>query len=107
MREFSQDDARSALDVGMSYHSQAFGMADVAEVEAYWTDDADEPSFAWLLRLNDGRYVSASGWHDYTGWDCQSGLSCKVYDDREDAIAFGLTLNERELLGLLLPGEAL
>lgn len=32
-----------------------------------------EVSFEWLLSTQDGDF-HLRGWHDYTGWDCQSGL---------------------------------
>ena len=27
----------------------------------------------WDVTLRDGRRFHVKGWHDYTGWDCQSG----------------------------------
>lgn len=74
---------------------------------AEWTDESDEPSFAWLLKLRDGRWAFASGGHDCTGWDCQSGLDVTVWNTKREAIRMGMTLNDRENLGLLLPGEKL
>lgn len=84
-----------------------FGVEDISSIEAEWTDGSDEPNFAWLLRLNDGRFVAATGWHDYTGWDCQSGLTTSIHATRDEAIRFGLTLNDREVLGLSLPEEVI
>ena len=40
-----------------------------------WEHGADEPTFARLVKLKDGRFAAVSGWHDYTGWDCQSGVT--------------------------------
>lgn len=100
--------ALSELASGIEYNQpQPITIDDVEDVEAYWTDGNDEPEFVWLLRLKDGRYAAGSGGHDYTGWDCQSGLSVTVHDTRDEAIRFGLDLNDRCTLGLLLPGESM
>lgn len=101
-------DARYQLARGLHEHPQPWSKdadEDVSAVHAYWTDGSDEPMFAWLLELKDGRWVAASGGHDYTGWDCQSHLESTVHATREEAIRFGLTLNQRCSLGLLLPEE--
>lgn len=108
MDEQVKNAAMSELASGIEYNQpQPITMDDVADVEAYWTDGNDEPEFAWLLRLGDGRYAAGSGGHDYTGWDCQSGLVLTVYATRDEAIRFGLTLNDRCNLGLLLEGESM
>lgn len=78
---------------------------DVASIEKWWTDASDEPNFIWLLRLTDGRWAAATGWTDYTGWDCQSAFTLKAFASREEAIRLGFTLNDRELLGELLPDD--
>lgn len=91
---------------GLSNHPQkTFNFEDIHSVEAYWTNGEDEPSFAWLLKLRDGYWVAATGGHDYTGWDCRSGLETSVHATKEDAIRFGLTLNDRDNLKLLLPED--
>jgi hypothetical protein len=88
-------------------HEQAADvrLEDVASIEASWTCGSDEPSFAWLLKLNDGRYAAASGGHDYTGWDCQSHFNISVHPTRDEAIRFGLTQNDRDNLKLNLPED--
>ena len=48
---------------------QEFALEDVLRVYKSWTDNADEPGFIWLVKLNDGRWGVASGGCDYTGWD--------------------------------------
>lgn len=42
---------------------------DVAEVLASRDGENDVESWVGVFRLNDGRYLFASGWCDYTGWD--------------------------------------
>lgn len=34
----------------------------------------DEDHWYWILQLKDGTFTWVSGWCDYTGWDCQSGV---------------------------------
>lgn len=48
-------DIRAALE-----HNPQPGLSvdDIEAVEASWTNGEDEPSFAWLWRLKDGRYVA-------------------------------------------------
>lgn len=84
-----------------------FAITEVEEVSASWTDGEDEPDFAWLLRLADGTWAAATGQHDYTGWDCQSSFGASIHPSREEAIRMGFTVNDRENLGLLLPGESM
>lgn len=38
-----------------------------------WTDFDSEPNFAGVVYHHLGFY-SFEGWHDYTGWDCQSNV---------------------------------
>ncbi len=104
MNKATIDDLRTGIEYNQP---QPIKADDVAEVEVGWTDGNDEPEFAWLLRLKDGRYAAASGGHDYTGWDCQSSLEITIHDTRDEAVRFGLTLNDRCNLDLLLPGEEL
>ena len=94
------------LGAGFRYHGAPVAIDDVAEVVAEWKQDSDEPDFAWLLRLKDGRFAAATGWHDYTGWDCQSGFELRVFATKEEAIRLGFTVENRQHLGLSLPGEA-
>ena len=35
----------------------------------------DEESWIWHVSLDDGTRWALEGWCDYTGWDCQSGVS--------------------------------
>ena len=34
-----------------------------------------DKGFVWDVRLKDGRRFHVTGWHDYTGWGCQSGAA--------------------------------
>lgn len=96
------------VEVAFEYHPQKnLTVGQIASVEAEWTDGSDEPQYVWLFKLDDGRFAVGRGWCDYTGWDCQSNLQTSAHATREEAIRFGLTLNERELLNLSLPGEAI
>src|SRR6478735_8794661 len=48
---------------------------DVAEIIAAVNGENDESEWLGVFRLNDGRFLLASGSCDYTGWDCQAGNS--------------------------------
>lgn len=67
------DDFKYALEE----NPQEFGLGDVMGILAEIPGENDELYWYWILKLNDGRYVYADGWCDYTGWDCQSGLECQ------------------------------
>lgn len=60
--------------------SLPFAMVDVADV-VVTAADSEHPmsmgdaSWEWEVTLKDGREYHVEGWHDYTGWDCQSGLA--------------------------------
>lgn len=74
--------------------------SDVAEIIAAVNGDNDGPDWLGVFLLKDGRYLVASGGCDYTGWDCQAGNSMSVAANMADVLAFGLTSDERERLGL-------
>ncbi len=70
---------------GVRYNSQDdWGFKDLEEVALDIRSDSDEPSFTWILKLA-GRWAAVRGWHDYTGWDCQSGLRTEWYESKEAA----------------------
>lgn len=52
-----------------------FEVDDIAEVLAVIEGENDGESWRWLLKMKGGDYILAEGWCDYTGWDCQSGMS--------------------------------
>lgn len=37
--------------------------------------ERDAEEWVWQVSMQDGTDWVATGWCDYTGWDCQSGLS--------------------------------
>lgn len=70
------------LGYGLEYNpgSLPFVMADAVDVVVVSADSEPtggmgDASWEWDVTLNDGRKFHVEGWHDYTGWDCQSGLS--------------------------------
>lgn len=73
------------LDTALSHHPQPWGFLDLAEVALAIDNGSDEPNFTWVVRLIDGRWAAVRGWHDYTGWDCQSGLKTEWYATKDDA----------------------
>lgn len=46
------------------------------------------------------RFLVATGYCDYTGWDCQAANNLCVAKTLDDAIQFGLNESERVRLGL-------
>jgi hypothetical protein len=73
---------------------------DVIEIIAAVNGQNDGEDWVGVFKLKDGRYIKASGWCDYTGWDCQSGTSLEIAESLEDIVKFGLTQGEKERLGL-------
>lgn len=39
--------------------------------------ERDEKDWVWRVTMQDGSVWYATGWCDYTGWDCRSGLAWK------------------------------
>lgn len=109
MTTLEEHEAWNDLRHGWCEHPQtAWKLDDIESVEKAWCSGIwgdTEQSFAWLVRLKDGRWVAATGSCDYTGWGCQDAFASSVQASREDAIRFGFTLNDRENLGLLLPDD--
>lgn len=58
--------------MGCNYHQHGRLFEKTERVAWSWTSGGDEPEFCWIVQLYDGRFVLATGGHDYTGWDCQS-----------------------------------
>jgi len=48
---------------------------DIIDIVAEVPGENDEFSWWWVLELQNGKFALLEGWCDYTGWDCQSGLS--------------------------------
>jgi len=66
------DDIWSALEYNSPSH---FQIDEVESIEAEVPGANDELNWWWVLRLVNDRYILVSGWCDYTGWDCQSGIT--------------------------------
>ena len=81
---------RALLELGycMEENPAPFDFGDIAsavmtEIEPYDDDDAADEyptghgdrSYVWEVVLSDGRKYHVDGWHDYTGWECQSGAN--------------------------------
>jgi hypothetical protein len=48
---------------------------EAADILYEWTNDDREGYFCGVVRnSHTNTYYSFSAWHDYTGWDCQSGV---------------------------------
>lgn len=76
-----------SLNVGLSYHPQEWSLRDLVSLPVGVDDGSDEPNFTWVVGLKDGRWAAVRGWHDYTGWDCQSGMRTEWYPTKDAALA--------------------
>jgi hypothetical protein len=63
-----------------------WSLDDIAYVDLELCDGSDEPNFTWIVRLKSNTWLAVRGWHDFTGWDCQSGLSAERYKTKKDAM---------------------
>jgi len=84
---------------------------DIARIDAYhvsyygeqWTPQnsstGTELQMVVLAELRDGRWLAVTAYNDYTGWGCQDGSHKSVANTRKDAIKYGLTKEDRILLG--------
>lgn len=79
-----------------------FGREDVEEI--YQMQDGEYDGDEWIIygKLKDGRYFSARGGCDYTGWDCRASNSGRVASSKDNIIRFGLSQGERSRFGLVL-----
>ena len=79
-----------------------FSREDVEEI--FQMEDGENDERDWIIygRLKDGRFFSARGGCDYTGWDCRAGNGGDVAATKDDIIRFGLTTDERQRFGLRL-----
>jgi hypothetical protein len=82
---------------------ETFKREDVAEIIQMQEGERDEKDWIIYGRLKDGRFFSARGGCDYTGWDCRASNGGGVSDTRERIERFGLSPDERERFGILLP----
>ena len=78
------DERLEALGMALEYNPQGESgptFADVSRVLAFWSnkeppwDTMGDADFVWLVEFHNGDRGAYYGWHDYTGWDCQSGLT--------------------------------
>lgn len=71
-----------------------------AQVLYDWTDGSEEASFCGIVKNTlTGSYYSFSAWHDYTGWDCRSGVDWFGPHDSIVGATSQLTQVDRRHLG--------
>lgn len=63
------------LYAAIEYNTQDYTIDDIERVLGVIQGQNDEESWHWILDLKNGTYVYATGYCDYTGWDCQSSMS--------------------------------
>lgn len=66
-------DLHNDLFSALTYNPQDFAADDVAAIHANVEGDDEKPYF-WLAEVRGRGFVVLRGWHDFTGWDCQSDL---------------------------------
>lgn len=84
---------------GFTGSVEGFTFDDVAEVIASADGSNDGPTWAAILRLNDGRFIFVEAGCDYTGWDCQASGVGWVAADLASLIQFGVPQEARDRLG--------
>ena len=67
-----RDDLWTALDI---HPPKTFSTDDIVQIIAEVPGENEELSWWWLLRLADDKFALVSAWCDFTGWDCQSGVT--------------------------------
>jgi hypothetical protein len=72
----------------------------VVEIVAAVNGERDETDWIGVFRLQDGRYLAAEGSCDYTGWDCRAANHLAVAKTLDDILAYGLTPEQRQRLGV-------
>ncbi|HEU5394696.1 MAG TPA: hypothetical protein VFV36_07815 [Candidatus Methylomirabilis sp.] len=73
-RQFPGQDAH---DLAYACENNAYGPAGerrVVELRLEKQGERDGDDWIWQLRFEDGSRWRATGWCDYTGWDCRSDL---------------------------------
>lgn len=73
---------------------------DIEEVIAYVDGEGDGDNWVGLFKMKDEKFLSIRAGCDYTGWGCREDGSSEVADDLGTIIVFGLTLEERDRLGI-------
>ncbi len=80
--------------------SRRYFNRDVAKIISIEEGENDGADWLGLFEMNDGNYLALRAGCDYTGWGCREGGSSDVAATKADIIAFGLTPDERQRLGL-------
>ena len=88
-----------ACPPGSTVSLEKFTRNDVLAVIACRNGENDSEEWVGVFLLKDGRYLLASGWCDYTGWDCQGGISLEVANTIQGLVAYGLSASQKIRLG--------
>lgn len=66
-------------------------IADVVEIIAAVNGENDGEEWAGIFRLKDSRFLFATGWCDYSGWNCVSRNSLEVAGSLGALLAYGVS----------------
>lgn len=81
----------SNLHVALRYHQQSeWRTRDLKEIALDIDDGTDDTNYTWIIAVQveecaPVKWFAVRGWHDCTGWDCQSGLRSEPYESKEAA----------------------
>lgn len=96
-------DIRRAHPTASEPSRSTFTLADVEEIEAASEGEHDERDWLCVGRLKDGRWFLLAAGCDYTGWDWRASGTATVAVSRDELLAFGVTREQAERLGLERP----
>ena len=85
-RHFEQRSIDSDLEYAFSYNVTSFSIDIIDNILAEIAGANDISHWYWVISLKNGQYALIDAWCDYTGWDCQSGVSEYIYNTIEECL---------------------
>lgn len=81
------------------WEDSAAPISDDYRVVREWSNEDRELNVVAVICTDTNLYYAVSGWHDYTGWDCQSGVTWFGPFDSAERAAVQLSQEDRRSLG--------
>ncbi len=88
-------DFEAAFEYNPQYN---LDIADVVKILAVWEGENDGDAWRWIVSLKNGKFAYLHGSCDFTGWDCQSGLSNDQGENPFDLVALEDNLDVQKSL---------